>query len=108
MSAAMRDGRADIVGLTNAAVEAARLGKWDEVIQRYSERGTLLASSEVLPSETDALQKMDEQVRDHANTLQTLLAGLLDEARVTKQRLEGLRHRLGLSTTTPESVSREA
>jgi hypothetical protein len=108
MSATVNEGRADIVRLTKAAVQAAQLGEWDEVIQRYSERGILLASSEVSLAETDELRKMDEQVRDHANTLQALLVELLHEAHVTKQRLQGLRQGLGLSNSTPESVSREA
>ena len=108
MSMTVNENRADLVHLTKAAVEAARSGQWDEVIQRYSEREVLLASSPVSSSESDELRKMDEQVREHATILQALLVELLHEAHVTKQRLHGLRHRLGLSNTTPESVSREA
>ncbi len=108
MSETTKEERADLVRLTKAAVEAAQLGEWDTVIQRYSERGVLLASSPVSSSDADEMRKMDEQVRDHANTLQALLAELLAEAHATKQRLQGFRHRLGQSNITPESVSREA
>lgn len=108
MSRTTKDERADLIRLTEAAVEAAQLGEWDTVSQRYSERGVLLASSPVSSSDADAMRKMDGQVRDQAVTLQALLVELLHEAQVTKQRLQGFRQRLGQANSTPESVSKEA
>ena len=43
--------QAEVVRLTQTAVEAARLGQWDVVIECYRERGVLLESAGMPVSE---------------------------------------------------------
>jgi hypothetical protein len=109
MSHPIRDaGQADIVQLTKAAVEAAEAGRWDLVIQYYQDRGALLDVVQGPVRGADSLLKLDEQVRDRASTAQAVLASLLGEAMVTRQRLQGFQQRLGALSSAPESLSVEA
>ena len=108
MSTPVSENQAEIVRLTKAAGEAAQQGRWDQVIQSYSERGALLASTSdsVLP--TDELLRMDDELRDRIHTAQTLLDNLLAEAQTTKRQVQELRRRFAAQSSQPEVVSFEA
>lgn len=108
MSRSVSESQAEIVRLTKAAGEAAQQGRWDQVIQSYSERGVLLASTSdsVLP--TDELLRMDDELRDRIHTAQTLLDNLLAEAQTTKRQVQELRRRFAAQSSQPEVVSFEA
>lgn len=108
MSTALSGSQAEIVRLTMAAGEAAQQGRWDQVIQCYSERGALLASVTGATLPTDDLLRMDDELRDRIHTAQALLENLLAEARMTKRQVQGLRQRLALQPSRPEAVSIEA
>jgi hypothetical protein len=108
MSASESGSQAEIVRLTKMAHEAAQQGRWDEVIQCYSERGLLLASTPGLTFPTDELLKMDDELRDRIHTAQALLEHLLVEAQMTKRQVQGLRQRLVAKPSGPETVSIEA
>ncbi len=99
---------ADIVWLTKAAVQAAREGRWDVVIQCYAERGSLLKAAQGSVHEADELLTFDHQIRDLATTVQAALRSLIDDASTTRQRLQGLRQRLGVQVHEPKSLSLEA
>jgi len=100
--------QAEIVRLTQTAVEAARLGQWDVVIQCYRERGVLLESAGMLVSEAQEILILDSQVRDQVQTTQAVLTSLLGQATATRHRLHGLRQRLGVPASAPEAMSVEA
>ncbi len=100
--------QAEIVRLTKAAGEASQQGRWDEVIQCYSERGLLLASTPASTLPTDELLRMDDELRDRIHTAQILLKNLLAEAQTTKRQVQGLRQRLAVQPSQPEAVSIEA
>ncbi|MDH4152400.1 MAG: hypothetical protein OEV01_01305 [Nitrospira sp.] len=104
----MRERRADIVRLTKAAGEAAQQGRWDEVIQCYSERGLLLAESLGVTLPADELLRMDDELRDRIRTAQAVLDDLLAEARVSKRQVQEWRRRLAVLPSGPEAVSIEA
>ncbi|HMS85432.1 MAG TPA: hypothetical protein PKD12_17455 [Nitrospira sp.] len=108
MSTPENGRQAEIVRLTKAAGEAAQQGRWDQVLQSYSERGLLLASTSdsVLP--TDELLRMDDELRDRIHIAQTLLEHLLAEAQTTKRQVQELRRRLAVQPSQPEAVSIEA
>jgi hypothetical protein len=105
MNSGREDGRTDIMRLTNAAAEAAELGRWDAVAQCYRERGALLATMQTPIREASDLQKLDEQIRDRVRTVQAVLVSLLGEATTTKQRLQSLHQRLGVQPSAPATVS---
>ena len=84
MSTPVSGRQAEIVRLTKAAGEAAQQGRWDQVIQCYSERGLLLAAISDSGLPIDELLRMDEELRDRIHTAQTLLEHLLAEAQTTK------------------------
>ena len=100
--------QAEIVRLTQTAVEAVRLGQWDVVIQCYRERGVLLESAGMLVSEAQEILILDSQVRDQVQTTQAVLTSLLGQATATRHRLQGLRQRLGVPASAPEAMSVEA
>jgi enoyl-CoA hydratase/carnithine racemase len=101
--------QAEIMRLTKAAVEAAQVGQWDLVMKCYQDRGVLLEAAAAPVSEANDLLKLDEEIRDRLNTAQAVLTALLGEAAATRQRLQGLRRRLGVrSSSAPETVSMEA
>lgn len=108
MSTPVSENQAEIVRLTKTAGVAAQQGRWDQVIQSYSERGVLLASTSdsVLP--TDELLRMDDELRDRIHTAQTLLDNLLAEAQTTKRQVQELRRRFAAQSSQPEVVSIEA
>lgn len=108
MSAPESGSQAEIVRLTKAAGEAAQQGRWDQVVQCYSERGLLLASTPDATFPTDELLSMDDELRDRIHTAQTLLEHLLAEAQTTKRQVQGLRRRFALQPSGPETVSIEA
>jgi hypothetical protein len=108
MSMTVRASQADIVRLTKVASEAAQQGRWDRVIQCYSERGLLLASSTESTLPTDELLKMDDELRDRIHTVQAVLDALLAETQMTKRQVHALRQRLGVSPSQPETMSIEA
>lgn len=108
MNRATEQRPSDIVRLTEAAVEAAEQGRWDAVIQCYRDRGALLETMPAPIREADDLLKLDETIRERANTVQAVLTSLLGDVVTTRQRLQGLRHRLGTLSPTPETVSLEA
>jgi len=101
--------QADIVRLTQTAVQAAQRGQWDVVIQCYSERGALLETLQgTAVRDANELLKLDEQIRDRVHAVQAVLGSLLDEAATTKQRLQSVRQRLGVLASAPETLSLEA
>ena len=100
--------QAEVVRLTQTAVEAARLGQWDVVIQCYRERGVLLESAGMPVSEAQQILILDSQVRDQVQTTQAVLTSLLGQATATRHRLQGLRQRLGVPASAPEAMSVEA
>jgi hypothetical protein len=51
---------------------------------------------------------MDDELRDRIHTAQTLLEHLLAEAQTTKRQVQGLRRRLAVQPSQPETVSIEA
>ena len=108
MSAPDSGSRAEIVRLTKAAGEAAQQGRWDEVIQCYSERGLLLASFSDSTLPTDELLSMDDELRNRIHTAQALIEHLLVEAQMTKRQVQGLRQRLAPQPLGPETVSIDA
>jgi hypothetical protein len=108
MSIPKSGSQAEIVRLTKAAGEAAQQGRWDEVIQCYSERGLLLASTSDSTLPTDELLSMDDELRDRIHTAQALLEHLLVEAQMTKRQVQGLRQRLAAQPSGPETVSIDA
>ncbi|HEY5931582.1 MAG TPA: hypothetical protein VIT63_01620 [Nitrospira sp.] len=109
MSHPTEDARqADIVRLTKAAVEAAELGRWDIVIQCYEERGAMLEAAQEPVCGAEALLDLDEQIRVRVGDVQAVLISLLGEATATRQRLQGLRQRLGVLSSAPQTVSMEA
>lgn len=108
MNTTRPDHEPEIARLTKTAVEAARSGQWDIVIQCYRERGILLETTGGAVDQGEDLLKLDRQVRDHAQTAQVLLASLLDEAASTRQRLQGLRQRLSVPASASEAISVEA
>ncbi|MDH4078498.1 MAG: hypothetical protein OEU68_01630 [Nitrospira sp.] len=98
----------EIERLTKVAVDAARSGQWDVVIQCYRDRGNLLETMQPALEQGEELLQLDRQVCDHVQTTQALLASLLGEAAATKRRLQGLRQRLGVPAMAPEAMSMEA
>lgn len=108
MSTTGADHNAEIVQLTKTAIEAARSGQWDTVIQCYRDRGVLLETTKGTLDQREDLLKLDCQVRDHVQTTQALLASLLGDAAATKRRLQGLRQRLGIPALASEAMSVEA
>jgi len=100
--------QAEVVRLTQTAVEAARLGQWDVVIECYRERGVLLELAGTPVSETQEVLKLDRYVCDQVQTTQAVLTSLLGQATVTRHRLQGLRQRLGVPDSAPETMSVEA
>lgn len=99
----------DVVRLTQQAIQAAQQGHWDVVIQCYSERGALLDTLQGAPiRDGDELLKVDEQIRERVQTVQAVLASLLDDATTTRQRLQGLRQRLSMLASAPETLSMDA
>lgn len=108
MSTPVSGRQAEIVRLTKAAGEAAQQGRWDQVIQCYSERGLLLAAISDSGLPIDELLRMDDELRDRIHTAQTLLEHLLAEAQTTKRQVQGLRRRLAVQPSQPETVSIEA
>lgn len=104
----MNGGQADIVRLTKAAAEAAQQGRWDEVIQYYSERGPILTSTPSASFPADDLLRMDEEVRDRVRTTQAVLEDLLVKVQITKRQVQEIRQRLAVLPAEPEAVSIEA
>lgn len=98
----------DIVRLTMTAREAAERGQWDGVMQWYAERGELLQTMQLSAHEADELVRLDEQIQDRVHMIQDVLMALLDDTTATKQRLQGLRQRLGLLPSVPKTLSVEA
>ncbi len=90
------------------AKEAAERGQWDSVMRCYAEREVLLQTRPMSVHEADELVRLDEQIHDRVHMIQDVLMALLDEAAATKQRLQGLRQRLGLVPSTPKTLSVEA
>jgi hypothetical protein len=108
MSPTGRECQADILRLSRAAGEAAQQGRWDEVIRCYDERGVLLASTPLATLPTDELLRMDNELSDRIRTAQAVLEDLLAGAQMTKRQVQGLRQRLGVLPSGPETVSLEA
>ena len=108
MSTPVSGRQAEIVRLTKAAGEAAQQGRWDQVIQCYSERGLLLAAISDSGLPIDELLRMDEELRDRIHTAQALIEHLLVEAQMTKRQVQGLRQRLAPQPSGPETVSIDA
>lgn len=108
MTSSGNDHQAEIVQLTQAAVEAAQLGQWDLVIRCYQDRGELLEAAGLPVLYKEELLKLDSQVRDQVQTTQAVLTSLLGDVAATRQRLHGLRQRLGVSAVVPESMSVKA
>jgi hypothetical protein len=108
MNSTVENGRADILRLTNAAAEAAELGRWDVVAQCYRDRGDLLAAMQTQVQEASDLLKLDEQIRDRVHTVQAVLASLMGDAAATKQRLQELHQRLGAQPSARATVSMKA
>lgn len=108
MNAPRPNHASEIERLTKVAVEAARSGRWDIVIQCYRDRGILLETTSGTIDQAEDLLRLDRQVHDHMQTTQALLASLLGEAAATKRRLQGLRQRLGVPTLPSEAMSVEA
>ncbi len=108
MSGPVSGSQAEIVRLTQAAREAAQQGQWDQVIQCYSERGILLASTSGTTLPLGELLRMDDELRDRIHTAQAVLEDLLAEAQVTKRQVQGLRQRFAAQPSQPETVSVEA
>jgi hypothetical protein len=108
MNSTEANSRADVLRLTKAAAEAAELGRWDAVVQCYSERGVLLEAMQTPVREASDLLKHDEQIRDRVRTVQAVLASLLGEATATRQRLQGLHQKLGGQPSTAMTVSMRA
>ena len=108
MTAPNHDQRAEIERLTKIAAEAARAGQWDLVIQCYQDRGTLLEAMKPGVDQGEALLELDRDVRDHAQTTQTLLASLLSDATATRHRLQALRQRFSVPTLASETMSVKA
>lgn len=107
MKAMNGNHQGEIVRLTRTAVEAARSGRWDIVIQCYRDRGVLLETATEVIDQGEDLLVLDRQVRDHAQTAQVLLASLLDEAASTRRRLQGVRRRLRVPASVSEAISVE-
>ncbi len=108
MNTMTKDSQADIIRLTEAAVEAAELGQWDAVAHYYDARGALLAVMQQPIREAGDLLRLDEQIRSRVRTAQTTLSSLLSEATATKQRLQGLHQRLAGQAVLPATVSMKA
>lgn len=108
MNSPRPDHASEIERLTKVAVDAARLGQWDVVIQCYRDRGNLLETMQPALEQREVLLQLDCQVCDHVQTTQALLASLLGKAAATKRRLQGLRQRLGVPAMAPEAMSMEA
>lgn len=108
MNTMKADHEPEIARLTKTAVEAARSGQWDIVIQCYRDRGILLETTREAIDQGEDLLALDRQVRDHAQTAQVLLASLLRETAATKRRLQGLRQRLSVPASASEAMSVEA
>ncbi|NJL17329.1 MAG: hypothetical protein HC938_09165 [Nitrospira sp.] len=108
MTSPRNDHQTEIVQLTQAAVEAAQLGQWDLVIRCYRDRGELLEAAGLSALQKAELLKLDGQVRDQAQTTQSVLTSLLGDVAATRHRLQGLRQRLGVPALAPESMSVEA
>lgn len=108
MSRSVSESQAEIVRLTKAAGEAAQQGRWDQVIQSYSERGLLLASTPASTLPTDELLRMDGELRDRIHTAQAVLEDLLVEAQMTKRKVQELRQCLTVQPLRPVAVSIEA
>lgn len=100
--------QADIVRLTKAAVEAAELGQWDAVAQYYRERGALLVAMEPQVQAMSDLLKLDGQMLDRVGTVQAVLASLMREATVTRQRLRSLHRKLAVQSAASMIVSMKA
>lgn len=108
MTSSGNDHQAEIVQLTQAAVEAAQLGQWDLVIRCYQDRGELLEAAGLPVLYKEELLKLDSQVRDQVQTTQAVLTSLLGDVAATRHRLQGLRQRLGVPAVARESMSVEA
>ena len=108
MTSSRNDHQAEIVQLTQAAVEAAQLGQWDVVIRCYQDRGELLEAAGLSALQKVELLKLDGQVRDQAQTTQSVLTSLLGDVAATRHRLQGLRQRFGVPALAPEAMSVEA
>lgn len=105
MSFTEENGRADILRLTHAAVEAAELGRWDAVAHYYQERGAILEAMPTPIRGASELLKLDERIRDRVRTAQAVVMSRLGEAAATRQRLQSLHQRLGAQSSAPVTVS---
>ncbi len=108
MNSPRSEHASEIERLTKVAVDAARSGQWDVVIQCYRDRGNLLETMQPALEQGKELLQLDRQVFDHVQTTQVLLTSLLGDAAATKRRLQGLRQRLGGPALAPEAMSVEA
>lgn len=108
MNSPRSEHASEIERLTKVAVDAARSGQWDVVIQCYRDRGNLLKTMQPALEQGKELLQLDRQVFDHVQTTQALLTSLLGDAAATKRRLQGLRQRLGGPALAPEAMSVEA
>jgi hypothetical protein len=100
--------QADIVCLTKAAAEAAELGQWDVVAQYYRERGALLVAMESQVQPMSDVLKLDGQMLDRVSTVQAVLASLMREAAVTRQRLRSLHRKVAVQSADSMTVSMKA
>lgn len=97
-----------LLQLTKTAVEAAQSGRWDLVSQCYLDRGILLETMGVTADRSEELLALDRLVRDQVQATQALLTSLLGDAAATKRRVQELRQRLGVLTSTSDGISVEA
>lgn len=101
MAPTQEDIRADLLRLTQAAVEAAERGEWELVNEYYRDRGTRLADVRLPAQEAKELLKQDQLVCERAHIAQAALTSFLKDAIAARQRLKGLRQ--GTGGSSPDS-----
>jgi|DewCreStandDraft_4_1066084.scaffolds.fasta_scaffold72433_2 hypothetical protein len=96
--------RTRIEELTHQAFAAAQEGRWDVVDRCYRERESELGAASLSMEDGERLLALDRQVHELGSVARTVLASVLRDAAVHRQRLKELRRHLGASVADSGTI----
>jgi hypothetical protein len=102
------NGRTRIQELTHRAFTAALAGRWDLVDQCYRERESQFGGAPLSMEEQQRLLALDRQVQEQATVVHKVLASILQDAVMHRQRLMALRRRLGATIVESGTILLQA
>lgn len=102
------NGRSRIEELTERALTAAREGRWDIVDQCYREREFQFGADPLSMEERRRLLALDRQIQEQASVAHKVLASVLQDAVLYRQRLKKLRRKLGASAADTGTIHVQA